>query len=361
MVKKNCTRVSFEGNDFFVGVDQGKNNWVTSVYSDDILLESKSLDPRPEVVYRYLTRKYPGGTFHVVYEAGYWGFWPQRAFAELGVDCIVVNPADVSEKHKERRRRTDRSDSRKLARELSKRDLDPLYIPDKESEDFRTLVRYMGWCSKQMARTKTRIKSVLATLGVIIEEDYPEEAARNWSGYYINWIAQLKLENCSAQVTLHYHLEELRSHRRRKAEILKRLRAICKETGRIELVQLLCSIPGIAFQTAVVLVSELIDMDRFPTINHLKAYAGVIPDGEQSSDKRKEKGVSKRRNRYLRHVLIESAWVAIRCDPAMFQAYNKLKRRMKGQDAIIRIAKKLLSRIRYVWQNKQPYIKGIVQ
>ena len=127
----------------------------------------------------------------------------------------------------------------------------------------------------------------------------------------------------------------------------------------MEVIQLLCSIPGIGFQTAVVLLAELIDMKRFSTINKLKAYAGLIPAGEQSSDTRKEKGITKRRNRYLRNILIEASWVALRYDPALFSYYSKLKRRMKGQDAIIRIAKKLLSRIRYVWLHKEPYKKGI--
>lgn len=360
MVKTKYSKVSFKGKEFFVGIDQGKNNWVLSVKSEDIALETKSVDPRPQTVYKYMSSRYPEGTYHMVYEAGYWGFWAQREFERLGCHCIVVNPADVSEKSIERRRRTDRSDARKLVREYYNGDLNALYIPDQESENFRTLVRYLCWCSKQGARVKTRIKSVLATLGVIIQDDYPDEASRYWSGQYIAWIANLELDNGPARDTLQFHLQELKEHRKRKADILKRLRVLCKESGRMNLIQLLCTIPGVGFQTAVVLQSELIDMKRFPTIDHLKAYAGLIPDGEESSDKRTEHGISRRRNRYLRRILVESSWVAIRNDPALFQAYGKLKKRMKAQDAIIRIAKKLLSRIRYVWLHKEPYQKGIV-
>lgn len=112
--------------------------------------------------------------------------------------------------------------------------LPQLYIPDKESENFRTLIRYISWCSKQIGRVKTRIKSVLATLGVIIEEDYPEEAARYWSGYYIKWLENLELDKGAARDCLQFHLQELRDHRTRKAKILKRLRTICKKTRRHE-------------------------------------------------------------------------------------------------------------------------------
>jgi|GEM_PF-2995503 len=47
-------------------------------------------------------------------------------------------------------------------------------------------------------------------------------------------------------------------------------------------------------------------------------------------------------------------------DRALPQSYNKLITRMKKQEAIVRIATKLLSRIRYVWKNNCPYALGVV-
>ena len=47
-------------------------------------------------------------------------------------------------------------------------------------------------------------------------------------------------------------------------------------------------------------------------------------------------------------MMVEAAWVAIGVDPALNHCYEELKKRMPGQKAIIRIARKLLSRIRYV-------------
>jgi transposase len=53
-------------------------------------------------------------------------------------------------------------------------------------------------------------------------------------------------------------------------------------------------------------------------------------------------------NEHLRSALIESAWVAIRNDEALLFAFNQLAKRMKKTDAIVRIAKKLLNRVRFV-------------
>lgn len=65
-------------------------------------------------------------------------------------------------------------------------------------------------------------------------------------------------------------------------------------------------------------------------------------------------------HKQLRSALIEAAWVAIRVDPAMMQCYQLLTKRMKGAYAIIRIARKLLQRLRAVLISGQPYQKGII-
>ena len=130
---------------------------------------------------------------------------------------------------------------------------------------------------------------------------------------------------------------------------------------RSEQVQFLRSVPGVGAVCSLAFYTELMNMDRFPKLDQLKAYFGLVPSVESSGETVHVKGLSNRRNRYLRHLIIEAAWVAIRKDPALLLAYNKLTRRMKPQDAIIRIAKKLLNRIRYVWKNQQEYVPAVVQ
>ena len=103
------------------------------------------------------------------------------------------------------------------------------------------------------------------------------------------------------------------------------------------------------------LITEIIDIDRFKKLDHLKAYSGLIPTTDSTGERDRAKGITKRRNIFLRHVLIEASWVAIRKDPALLQYYSKACLRMKGQQAIVRVAKKLLSRIRYVWKTGHPY------
>jgi transposase len=58
--------------------------------------------------------------------------------------------------------------------------------------------------------------------------------------------------------------------------------------------------------------------------------------------------------------MIEAAWTAVKQDPVMTLRYRELTKRMKPQLAIIKIAKKLLKRIRHVWINKEEYVFSLV-
>ncbi len=64
--------------------------------------------------------------------------------------------------------------------------------------------------------------------------------------------------------------------------------------------------------------------------------------------------ITPRGHSVLRGAIIESAWMAARIDPALNKSYHEYCSRMEPNKAIIRIARKLLSRIRFVLKNNNP-------
>ena len=69
-----------------------------------------------------------------------------------------------------------------------------------------------------------------------------------------------------------------------------------------------------------------------------------------------------RRHRQLRSDLVECAWTAKRTDPALSLFYSEqLKKGKEPKLIIVKIARKLLSRIRYVWLTEKPYEKGVAR
>lgn len=79
---------------------------------------------------------------------------------ELGVECIVVNPGDVPTTDKERKRKDDKRDVRKLCTELTEGHLKTIYIPQTSMEHARSLVRQRSRIVKDQTRCKNRIKQV---------------------------------------------------------------------------------------------------------------------------------------------------------------------------------------------------------
>jgi transposase len=122
----------------------------------------------------------------------------------------------------------------------------------------------------------------------------------------------------------------------------------------------LTSIPGIGIISAMTLLSELESIIRFNSLDKLCSYIGLVPTTNSSSENERIGSITPRSNRALRGMIIESAWVAIRNDPALALSYSNLCKRMKPNKAIIRIAKKLLNRIRYVLKNQTKYEYSII-
>jgi len=350
--------LNFSGQKFYIGIDVHKLHWDVTIVFQGMQISKVSMDPKPIALSKYLRKHYPGGIYYSVYEAGFSGYWADRELRELGIENIIVNPADVPTKSKERRRKSDKVDSAKLARELSVGNLEGIYVLSATEESLRNLVRLREQFKKDQVRQKNRIKSLLNFIGAKLSEDIEK---KHWSKRYITALREMPIEQPETKQTLNELLDSLENIRGQISRIIKELRknVNSREDSR-EIIELLLSVPGVGFITALTLYSEIIDINRFKRLDELAAYVGLAPAVYSSGEKEKTLGLSKQRNKYLRNLIIESAWTAIRKDPALQMAYGKLCNRMSGQKAIIKMSKKLLGRIRHVWTKKEKYVLSVV-
>lgn len=147
--------------------------------------------------------------------------------------------------------------------------------------------------------------------------------------------------------------------------LLLRLNRQIRELSRTDTykknLEFLISIPGIGPLTAMKLLTELETMERFETFDQLASFVGLVPSTRSSGQNEISTGITRRRNSSLRAALIESAWIAIRNDPAMLAFYQKHCKSMMGNKAIVRVAKKLLNRIRHTLQAQELYEKGVMK
>lgn len=352
------TKLDFSKQDIFIALDVHNKSWTISIYTKDFEHKTFTQNPDPEILANYLRRNFPGANYRCTYEAGYCGFWIHDDLEELGIDCIVANPADVPTKDKERKRKTNRVDSRKLAKALRSGDLDPIYVPRRTALEDRSLIRARRNAVKQQTRYKNQIKAMLAFYGISIPERFDNGY---WSGHFIQWLEKITMEKSTGKDTLQFHIDELKHYRKRIAYLNHKIRQLARTDLYQHRVQYLTSISGIGVITAMILLTELVNINRFKSLDHLASYIGLVPGEHSSGDDDNKTGITPRCHHYLRSIIIECAWVAVRKDPALMMCYKQLTRRMCGQKAIIRIARKLLNRIRYVLKNNQYYAIAVVK
>ena len=96
-------------------------------------------------------------------------------------------------------------------------------------------------------------------------------------------------------------------------------------------------------------------------MDELCSYVGLIPDTRSSGEKEQVGGMTQRRHSQLRWLLIEASWMGVRKDPVLMEAFQQYYQRMRKTRAIIKIARKLLNRVRYVLKNQAEYVTGVIE
>jgi transposase len=350
--------VNFVDKNIYVGIDVHLKSWDVSICFDQRYLRSFQQPPEASKLISTLQRDYPNASFHCAYEAGFSGYSLQRQLQEAGMNCMVVNAADVPQTDKDRKTKTDRGDSKRIALALQGGLLRPIYIPDKRAQGNRRLVRYRQQLLRDLQRSKVRVKHFLHQQSIAIPPPYDRN---NWSNNFVAWLKELPHENEIDKHTFGKMVEQIETQRKEVNQLTKKIHELLTDKQYKELAPLLLSIPGIGPLTAATLLVELVDIKRFPSFVQLNSFIGFCP-GEHSSGEDERRGhIISRHHKTLRSLLIEAAWVAIKHDPALTLAYSELKKTMTGKQAITRIARKLLNRIYHVWLKKEEYEKGTVK
>ncbi len=354
------TELDFTGTTIFCGLDVHKASWRINIRDSDFELKDFTQKPDAVLLHKHLTKNYPGAKYKVAYEAGFCGFGIQRQLSSLGLDCLLLNAADIPKGDKDRRQKNDKRDARSISELLmSTKKLQGLYVPPPAWEHARTLVRNRQQQISDSTRCKCRIWHFFYFSGLPIPDK--AETGQYWSRKFIKKLEEM---DCGGSAELKAALQiKLQDHLQKRDLLLQSTRAIrnmYRQPAYWPLMQLILSIPGIGEINAAIILFELQDIFRFKTFDKLCSYVGLVPDTADSGDIRRNKGLTHRRNTYLREALIESSWVLVKKDPAMLMKYKDYCKRMHKNKAIIKIARHLLARINFVLRNNTTYVSGLV-
>jgi len=304
------------------------------------------------------------GVTHVAMESTgeYWK--PIFNILENNFEVILVNAQHIS---KVPGRKTDVSDAEWIADLLRHGLLTASFIPPLGQRELRELTRFRSTFVKERATLVNRVQKVLESaniklssvasdvLGVsgramleaiIAGTATPEQMAELSKGRLRNKRTELS-QALEGRVKPHHRfvLAELLSQIDSLEETIARFDQEIEEYCRPfeEEVVLLDTIPGVARETAEIIVSEIgTDMSRFPTANHLASWAGVAPGNNESAGK-KRSGKTRKGNKPLGVALNQAAHAASRTKNTYLSAqYHRLAGRRGKKRALVAVAHSIL-------------------
>ncbi len=253
-------------------------------------------------------------------------------------------------------RKTDVKDSEWICQLVEHGLVRPSFVPPPEIRRLRDLTRLRKAQVNERTRTIQRLEKVLQDAGIKLTSVASQAYSKS---------ARAMLEALLAGVTEPEQLAELAKARMRSkipqlrealqnrfdvahhgilvAQLLTHVDsldvAIQTLDERIQvalaphahLIELLCTIPGVAMRTAQVLIAECgLDMTRFATVGHLASWAGICP-GHHESGGRRRSGRTRPGPRWLTEALTESAKAAARTKGTYLAAHHAQIRGRRGE------------------------------
>lgn len=327
-----------EQHAMWVGMDVHKKSISVAIVLGNEEVPERFVVPNDTRGVRRLVRRLKAhrGPVRCCYEAGPCGFVLQRTLQKAGISCAVIAPTLIPVQTG-CRVKTDRRDALKLAKLLRAELLTEVHLPTEAEEAVRDLCRCREDAKQDQTRARHRLQKFLLRRGVVYNN-----GKRSWTGCYYQWLRQLRFEDRNAQRVFDDYLAVVEQQDARLAALDDELEHVAGTPPYREPVGWLRCFRGIDTITAMGLLSELGDIERFDSARGLMAYVGQVPSEQSSGERTRRGGITKTGNRRLRRLLTESSQHC-RLRPAV--KGNLRKRRMGQPTWAIAIADKAQRRL----------------
>jgi transposase len=308
---------------------------IAQLYGDRSEPQVAEIPNSPTIIRRTFVALKKQGDVRCCYEAGPCGFEIQRQLTGMGIACEVIAPALIPKKPGERIK-TDRRDAAKLARLHRLGELTSIRVPTPEQEGIRDLVRARDDVRKDLIAARHRLSKFLLRHGRIFSE------GKNWTDRYWRWLRAQTFDRPAEQTTFEHYTVQVDHLQERRTALEREIVAISATNPYRETVGRLSCLRGISVLSAMVLIAEIIDFQRFEHPRQLMAFLGLVPSEFSSGESRKRGAITKTGNGHARRILVEAAW-SYRHRPTIG---SRARRALEGQSAAVtEIAKKAQHRL----------------
>jgi transposase len=277
-------------------------------------------------------------------------------------------------------RKTDVKDAEWIADLLAHGLIRGSFIPDSTSQQLRDLTRTRKQLTQERTRHVQRIQKTLEDANVKVESVITDIMGMSGRAFLDAMIAgetnpekladlaspRLKASRKQIVEALRgfvkpQHRFMLRVHLKLIASLEEAITDMECEVAALlepfrEQVALLKTMPGLSDNSAHVVLAEIgMDMSRFPTAEHLVSWAGLCPRCDESAGKRRSTRI-RHGNRWLKALLVQCAWAAVRKKDSHFKAmFHRIKARQGSKKAIVAVAAEMLRSAWHMLKKREPY------
>jgi len=333
----------------YIGLDVHKTNTTACVIAAGgkvvNSLEVRSSESGLQSVHDYM------GTaeYCVMMESSTYSYRTYRFFESLGVEAHVVHAKSlkiVTDSDK----KTDKKDAEAIGRYLrlwkkGEIELSMSYIPTKEECALKDICRYKEELSSKLGDEVRRIRSHMARN----LEELPIQCSNLSTARSREYIRKTWPDDMTLTKRLDQYEKLLTESEGTKGNIVSMLRGDRN-------VELLETIPGIARQTAVQIMSMIIDIKRFKDPEKLCSYFGMVPRVRDSGGKENHGRMTKTGDGMMRSIMERVTISHMQfCDSSVKEFYLRKEREMGVKKALISASRKMLAVIWSVLTNGHPF------
>ncbi len=242
-------------------------------------------------------------------------------------------------------RKTDRIDAEVLALALERGGIPVAHVLSPHRRELRR------WLGVRRALAETRAQFVTTARG--IAREYGSPLSRCATDHFVSNVGKMRLAP-ALQAALEPLLKMLETNSTQLENVELKLAKLCVTEP---VIALLATAPGVGPVVATCFVSVIDEAKRFRCAHHVESYLGLVPSEDSSGGKRRIGAISKKGNKYMRALLIQSAWTILRTadrsDPLRLWAEAVAARRGKPV-AVVALARRLVG-VLAMWSKGTAY------
>jgi transposase len=231
----------------------------------------------------------------------------------------------------QRRAKTDKLDAQLLANLLRINQIPLAYIPPEPFQQLRELTRRRARLGRELAQAKIHLRAMLARQNrqAPFRVPFGTRGLAWFRGQDFGWIENLVRDELLARL----------KHFGQQATIIDQ--HIERMSAAFPQVETLTEIHGIGLYSALLIVAEIGEPERFRAAKQVGAYAGLTCRVHQSGGHCYRGSISRQGSAWLRWILVQTAIRAIRKDAALKNFYARVRKRSSAKIARVAVARKL--------------------